>query len=70
MTFCQLQTSRDYCKYSFFRLAIVQWNALPETVACLPDLDSFKVAAKLAATQVHKSRDSCFNLILISTSLF
>ena len=44
MTFRQLHTSTSYYKYSFFPLAIVQWNALPETVACLPDLDSFKVA--------------------------
>ena len=40
MTFCQIQTSRNYYKYSFFPLAIVQWNALPENVACLHDLDS------------------------------
>ena len=39
MTFRQLHTSTSYYKYSF-PLAIVQWNALPETVACLPDLDS------------------------------
>ena len=44
MTFRQLHASTNYYKYSFFPLAIVQWNALPETVACLPDLDSFKVA--------------------------
>ena len=35
---------QKYYKYSFFPLAIAQWNALPETVACLPDLDSFKVS--------------------------
>ena len=44
MTFRQLQTSTNYYKYSFFPLAIVQWNALPADVACLPDLESFKVA--------------------------
>ena len=44
MTFRQLHTTKNYYKYSFFPLAIVQWNALPETVACLPDLDSFKVS--------------------------
>ena len=44
MTFCQIQTTRNYYKYSFFPLAIVQWNALPESVVSLPDLDSFKDA--------------------------
>ena len=44
LTFRQLHTTTNYHKYSFFLLAIVQWNALPEDVACLPDLDSFKVA--------------------------
>ena len=28
----------------FFPLAIVQWNALPETAVCSPDLESFKIA--------------------------
>ena len=44
MTFRQLNTSTNYYKYSFFPLAIVQWNALPEAVVSLQDLDSFKVA--------------------------
>ena len=36
----------------FFPLAIFQWNALPETVACLPDLESFKVeVSKLQHTR-------------------
>ena len=29
MTFRQVSTSRDYYKYSYFPLAIVQWNAFP-----------------------------------------
>ena len=29
MTFRQIHTGKDYYKYSFFPLAIVQWNALP-----------------------------------------
>ena len=44
MTFRQIQTTRNYYKYSFFPLAIVQWNALPEPVANLQDLESFKLA--------------------------
>ena len=42
MTFRQIHTHRNFCKYSFFPLAIVQWNALPESVVCLPILDAFK----------------------------
>ena len=38
MTFRQVSTSTDYYKYSFFPLAIVQWNALPQSVACLQSL--------------------------------
>ena len=44
MTFRQVYTSRDYYKYSFYPLAIVQWNALPESVVCLQSLDAFKAA--------------------------
>ena len=41
MTFRQVSTSTDYYKYSFFPLAIVQWNALPESFVCLQSLDAF-----------------------------
>ena len=41
MTFRQVSTSTDYYKYSFFPLAIVQWNALPQSVACLQSLEVF-----------------------------
>ena len=44
MTFGQVSTSTDYYKYSFFPLAIVQWNALPQSVACSQSLDVFKTA--------------------------
>ena len=44
MTFTQVSTSRDYYKYSFFPLAIVQWNALPQSIACLQSLEAFKTA--------------------------
>ena len=44
MTFRQIQTTRNYYKYSFFPLAKVQWNALPEPFASLQDLESFKLA--------------------------
>ena len=44
MTFTQIHTSKDFYKYSFYPLAIVQWNALPQQVVCLPTIDSFKEA--------------------------
>ena len=44
MTFRQVSTSTDYYKHSFFPLAIVQWNALPESLVCLQSLDAFKAA--------------------------
>ena len=42
MTFRQIHTGKDSYKYSFFPLAIVQWNTLPETAVTSPSLDSFK----------------------------
>ena len=42
MTLRQVSTSTDYYKYSFFLLAIVQWIALPQSVACLQSLEVFK----------------------------
>ena len=38
MTFRQINTGKD----SFFPVAIVQWNTLPETAVTSPSLDSFK----------------------------
>ena len=32
ITYRQIHTGANYYKYSFFPLAIVQWNALPEEV--------------------------------------
>ena len=43
MTFRQIHTNRNYYKYSFFPLAFVQLNALPESVVSLQDLEAFKV---------------------------
>ena len=50
MSFCQLLTGTNYYKYSFFPLAIVHWNALPEDVVSSPNPDIFKAAVgKLSA---------------------
>ena len=42
LAFRQVSTSTDHYKYSFFPLAIVQWKALPQSVACLQSLEVFK----------------------------
>ena len=44
MTFMQVSTSQNYYKYSFFLRAIVQWNALPQSIACFQSLEAFKTA--------------------------
>ena len=41
---CQLHTATVYYRYSFFPLASVQWNALPEDVVSSPSLAIFKAA--------------------------
>ena len=42
MTFIQFHTYRDFYKYSFFPLVIVQWNALPESVVSLSGLEALE----------------------------
>ena len=44
LCFRQIPTSTDYYKYSFYPLAIVQWNRLPSNIALLPSLESFRQA--------------------------
>ena len=39
MTFRLIHSGKDYYTYSFFPLAIVQWNALPANVAVAPSLE-------------------------------
>ena len=42
--FCQIQSTVDYYKYSFYPLSIVQWNQWPAHIALLSTFDSFKWA--------------------------
>ena len=58
MTFRQVSISRDYYKYSFFPLAIVQWNALLQPIACLQSLEALKTA--VCNTPAHRSLHACF----------
>lgn len=44
MNFRQLHTGKDYYKYSFFPLAIIQWNVLPEHVVVSSGPEIFKTA--------------------------
>ena len=44
LAFRQLYARTDYYKYSFFPLAVVQWNNLSARTATLTNLDSFKLA--------------------------
>lgn len=50
LSFLQIQTSKDYYKYSFFPLAIVQWNHLPEHIVQIAKPDAFRAAI---ASETH-----------------
>ena len=52
--FIQIQTSSNYYKYSFFPLAIVQWNNLPPSAVLLEDLTSFRSAICSLNHKCHK----------------
>ena len=41
LALCQIHTSGNYYKYSFFPAAVVYWNRLPCSVVTLPTLDTF-----------------------------
>ena len=42
LVYRQIHTEADFCKYSFYPLAIVQWNRLPSKIALLPTFEPFK----------------------------
>ena len=44
LVYRQINTRVDYYKYSFYPLAIVQWNRLPSKIALLSTLEPFKRA--------------------------
>ena len=64
MTFRQIQTSQNYYKYSFFPLAIVQWNALPEAVVSLQDLNGLLVTRQIDNTSPGVNK--CYVLLQIN----
>lgn len=46
-TYAVPNSRTNYQKYSFFPLTIREWNSLPEDIATLPNLDSFKLTVTL-----------------------
>ena len=64
MTFRQVSTSTDYYKYSFFPLAIVQWNALPSLLHACRASRSLRPQSASCNTLALRSQFSCFYLIL------
>ena len=54
----------NYCrllqKYSFYPLAIVQWNRLPSHIALLPTFDSFKRAVCTVSHSMPLMSAHCF----------
>ena len=60
LAFRQLYARTDYYKYSFFLLAVVQWNNLSARTATLTNLDSFKLVPVRSATSDHKCIHHCF----------
>ena len=70
MTIRQVSTSTYYYKYPFLPLAIVQWTALPEYVACLQSIEVFKNAVcKLQHTRPEIPTE-LFYLILANLNYF
>ena len=49
LAFRKIHTFADYCKYAYFPLAIVQLNRLPQSIALLADIDSFRLAVSSLA---------------------
>ena len=64
MTFRQVTTSTDYYKYSFFPLAIVQWNALPCLLHARRALRSLRPQSASCNILALRSLLVCFYLIL------
>ena len=70
MSFGQIHTPVDYCKYSFYPIAIVQWNRLLPSIALLPTFDSFKRAVCSQPFICLKCQRVVFNLLACAVILF
>ena len=51
LAYRQLYAGTDYYKYSFYPLAVVQWNNFAVPIATLTSLDSFKEAGQSGVPQ-------------------
>ena len=68
MTFRQVSTLRDYYKYSFFPLDIVQWTPFHNTLHACKDLRSLRPQSASCNNPAH--RFPCFYLILAISYYF
>ena len=70
LVYRQIQTRVDYYKYSFYPLAIVQWNMLPSKIALLPTLEPFKRAVCMISHPMPYMPVRCFYLLPIHCLTF
>ena len=56
----QIHTSFNFYKYSFFPLAVWQWNRLPSNVVLLPTRTQFSVAVWSLEHQMPLTQQPCF----------
>ncbi|KAH3703994.1 hypothetical protein DPMN_079048 [Dreissena polymorpha] len=59
LSFRQVHTSANYCKYSFFPYTIVLWNGLPASVVQQADLEGYKQPTGLSCTAGRPTGLSC-----------
>ena len=60
VTFRQIHTGKDSYKYSFFPVAIVQWNALPENVVISSSLVHSRQLLESCSTPSPRHINACF----------
>ena len=65
LVYCQIHTSAN--KYSFFPLAVVQWNTLQPSTSMLPTLTQFSLVVRSLDHHLPYHNRPVFNLILTSS---
>ena len=70
LVYRQIHTGADYYKYSFYPLAIVQWNRLPSKIALPPTFEPFKRAVCTISHPISQMPVRCFYLLTVTVSLF
>ena len=51
LALCQIHTTANYYKYSFFPMAVVYWNSIPSSVVTLPTLNQFWTTKSIKSTK-------------------